>query len=278
MSFHRHVAGAHDALVELTRRRLRSARTPSPAQSGYASAKRSVGMPPEPLEGVAMPKTNKFVLSLIPLMLGVVGCSSSGNSLSNGTTTTTTIFVPPTLSATTTTQISPETTLPPDTTTSTTTPVISPTATDWEVVAGIFTTSAKAQARIDALTAAKFTGFSIKPVTAKFAAVLPGLTNAAATAMVAKIKAAGIGSPYVFHLTGAAATNFEVVAGIYAKSAEAQAQIDKLTKANFLGFTIKPTSGKFAAVLPGLTSVQAASLVSQINTAKLGPAHTKQLN
>jgi cell division septation protein DedD len=184
--------------------------------------------------------------------------------------------VPPTLIATTTTQITPATTVP-DTTTSTTTTVISQTSTDWEVVAGIFTTSAKAQARIDALTVAKFPGFSIKPVTGKFAAVLPGLTNPDAVAMVAKIKAAGIGTPYVFHLTGAAATNFEVVAGIYTKSADAQAQIDKLTKANFLGFTIKPITGKFAVVLPGLTSVQAASLVSQINTAKLGPAHTKQL-
>ena len=235
---------------------------------------------PDPLEGVAVPKTKTkkkttmFVLSAIPLALIASACSSGGNAASNSTTTTP-VFVAPTFTVAPTTTISPQTTLPAESTTTTTT--ISTTATNWEVVVGIWTTSAKAQEQIDKLTAAKFAGFSIKPVTGKFAAVLPGLTNAAATAMASKINAAKVGAARVFHLTGAASTNFEVVDGIFLTSADAQAQIDKLTAAKFLGFSIKPVTGKFAVVLPGLTSVQATAMVTAIDAAKLGPSRVKQL-
>ena len=161
------------------------------------------------------------------------------------------------------------------------------TSADYEVVGGIFTTRGSAQAQIDKLTAAKFAGFTIKIVGAKFAAVLPGLTNAAATAMAAKINAAGVAAATVFHListTGpsttapsASSTNYEVVDGIYTTQTAAQAQIDKLTFGKFAGFTIKPISGKFAVVHAGLTQVAATALVSKIDAAGLGPSHIKAL-
>ena len=217
-----------------------------------------------------MPKTKLFVLGATSLVLAlfVTACSSSGDSTPE-TTTTTTVFVPPT------TTVAPTTTLPPESTTTTTT--ISATATDWEVVVGIFTTEAKAQAQIDKLTAAKFVPFSIKPVDGKFAVVLPGLVHQAASAMAFKINEAKVGSARLFHLTGDSATNYEVVAGIYTTSAKAQAQIDKLTAANFAGFSIKPVTGKFAVVLPGLTNSVASAMVTKINAAGLGPSRVKQL-
>lgn len=217
-----------------------------------------------------MPKTKLFVLGATSLVLAlfVTACSSSGDSTPE-TTTTTTVFVPPT------TTVAPTTTLPPESTTTTTT--ISATATDWEVVVGIFTTEAKAQAQIDKLTAANFVPFSIKPVDGKFAVVLPGLVHQAASAMAFKINEAKVGSARLFHLTGESATNFEVVAGIYTTSAKAQAQIDKLTAANFAGFSIKPVTGKFAVVLPGLTNSVASAMVTKIDAAGLGPSRVKQL-
>ena len=92
-----------------------------------------------------------------------------------------------------------------------------------------------------------------------------------------KINEAKVGSARLFHLTGDSATNFEVVAGIYTTSAKAQAQIDKLTAANFAGFSIKPVTGKFAVVLPGLTNSVASAMVTKINAAGLGLSRVKQL-
>jgi hypothetical protein len=169
----------------------------------------------------------------------------------------------------------------------------SSTTTDYEVVGGIFTTKTAAQSQIDKLTAAKFTGFSIKVTGAKFAAVLPGLTQADATAMAAKINTAGVATATTFHLTSSStttattttsatvvdpsATNFEVVDGIFTTKTAAQAQIDKLTKANFIDFTVKPITGKFAVVKAGLTNAEATDLVTKINAANLGPSRVKAL-
>ena len=160
------------------------------------------------------------------------------------------------------------------------------------MVGGIFATKTAAQSQIDKLTAAKFTGFSIKVVGAKFAAVLPGLTKADATALAAKINQAGVATATVFHLTsstssssttttttvaGTSATNYEVVDGIYTTKTAAQAQIDKLTLAKFPNFTIKPISGKFAVVQAGLTKAEAIDLVAKIDAANLGPSRIKAL-
>ena len=146
------------------------------------------------------------------------------------------------------------TTTPPTVTTSSS---ASSTTTDWEVVGGIFTTKTAAQKQIDKLTAAKFTGFSIKIVGAKFAAVLPGLTKADAAALAAKINTAGAATATTFHLTSATATDWEVVGGIFTTKTAAQKQIDKLAAAKFTGFSIKTVGAKFAAVLPGLTKADA---------------------
>ena len=169
----------------------------------------------------------------------------------------------------------------------------SSTATDWEVVGGIFTTKAAAQSQIDKLTKAKFTGFSLKAVGAKTAAVLPGLTKADATALAAKINKAGVATATTFHLTSSTsptssttttttvanetATNYEVVDGIFTKKADAQAKIDKLTAAKFTRFTIKPIPGEFAVVKAGLTKAEATDLMTKINAANLGPARIKAL-
>jgi GGDEF domain-containing protein len=167
------------------------------------------------------------------------------------------------------------------------------TTTDYEVVGGIFTTKAAAQSQIDKLTAAKFDGFSIKVVGAKFAAVLPGLTKADATALAAKINKAGVATATTFQLTsgsssstatttsttiaGTSSTNYEVVDGIYTTEAAAKAQIKKLTTAKFADFTVKPITGKFAVVHAGLTNAEATDLASKINAASLGPARIKAL-
>lgn len=174
-------------------------------------------------------------------------------------------------------------------------PVAKPSSTssttkDYEVVGGIFTTKPAAQSQIDKLTAAKFSGFSIKAVGAKFAAVLPGLTNAEATAMATKINTAGVATATTFRLTStstptasttaagtSSSTNYEVVAGIYTAKTAAQAKIDKLTKAKFTGFTIKPITGKFAVVRVGLTKAEASALVTKIDAAGLGPSRIKAL-
>lgn len=166
----------------------------------------------------------------------------------------------------------------------------SSTTKDYEVVGGIFTTKPAAQSQIDKLTAAKFSGFSIKAVGAKFAAVLPGLTNAEATAMATKINTAGVATATTFRLTStstptasttaagtSSSTNYEVVAGIYTAKTAAQAKIDKLTKAKFTGFTIKPITGKFAVVRVGLTKAEASALVTKIDAAGLGPSRIKAL-
>ena len=50
-----------------------------------------------------------------------------------------------------------------------------------------------AQAKIDKLTAAKFTNFTIKPIPGEFAVVKAGLTKAEATDLVTKINAADLG-------------------------------------------------------------------------------------
>ena len=176
--------------------------------------------------------------------------------------------------------------------TSSTTTSSSTTATDWEVVGGIFTTKKAAQSQIDKLTAAKFTGFSLKAVGAKTAAVLPGLTKADATALAAKINKAGVATATTFHLTsssttttgtttttivGTSGTNYEVVDGIFTTKTAAQAKIDKLTAAKFADFTIKPIPGKFAVVKAGLTKAEAEALVTKINAANLGPSRVKAL-
>ena len=166
----------------------------------------------------------------------------------------------------------------------------SSTTKDYEVVGGIFTTKPAAQSQIDKLTAAKFSGFSIKAVGAKFAAVLPGLTNAEATAMATKINTAGVATATTFRLTStstptasttaagtSSSTNYEVVAGIYTAKTTAQAKINKLTKAKFTGFTIKPITGKFAVVHVGLTKAEASALVTKIDAAGLGPSRIKAL-
>ena len=210
-----------------------------------------------------MTKTRLFLSGAISLALVASACSSDGGQTSvsttlPGTTTTANLLV----AATTTT---------PPTTTTTAAPK------DYEVVAGIFATTESAQAQIDKLTAAKFGGFSIKTLTNQFAVVLFDLTQAEATSMVDLITKAGIGAPYVFHLIDPTATNFEVVDGIYLTSAQAQAQIDKLTAAKFLGFSIKEVDGKFAVVLFDLTSAEASLLVTAINLAGLGPSRVKEL-
>jgi uncharacterized membrane protein len=127
------------------------------------------------------------------------------------------------------------------------------------------------------LTAAKFTGFSIKVVGAKFAAVLPGLTKADATALAAKINTAGAATATTFHLTSATTTDWEVVGGIFTTKTAAQKQIDKLTAAKFTGFSIKVVGAKFAAVLPGLTKADATALAAKINTAGVANATTFHL-
>ena len=210
----------------------------------------------------------------------------------------TTVTVPlatvlPTVATTTTTTTTPTT--PTTAGAAGAAPVAKPSTTssttkDYEVVGGIFTTKPAAQSQIDKLTAAKFSGFSIKAVGAKFAAVLPGLTNAEATAMATKINTAGVATATTFRLTStstptasttaagtSSSTNYEVVAGIYTAKTAAQAKIDKLTKAKFTGFTIKPITGKFAVVHVGLTKAEASALVTKIDAAGLGPSRIKAL-
>lgn len=81
------------------------------------------------------------------------------------------------------------------TTTTTTRPATTVAATTskaavgYEVVAGIFTTKANAQAQIAALKAGAFKQFKIKNIAPKVAVVRTGLTKAQADALAAKINA-----------------------------------------------------------------------------------------
>lgn len=76
----------------------------------------------------------------------------------------------------------------------------SATATNFEVVAGIYTTKTAAQTQLDKITKAGITGFSIKTLTSSFAVVKAGLTNAEAIALVKKVDAAGFGPSRVKQL------------------------------------------------------------------------------
>ncbi len=71
------------------------------------------------------------------------------------------------------------------------------TTTNYEVVDGIFTVKANAQARIKALTVAKFKKFTLKPIGAKFAVVHARLTKSQAAALVKAIQTAKIGKPRI---------------------------------------------------------------------------------
>ena len=253
-----------------------------------------------------MPKSKVFLASVVLFTLVASACSAARST--EPTTTFGTVVGPartlPTLppNATTPGQTTPLTPVlsSVDTSTTTTTTTTSPstastsssasssTTKDWEVVGGIFTTKAAAQSQIDKLTAAKFTGFSLKAVGAKTAAVLPGLTKADATATAAKINTAGVANATTFHLTSSSSSSssssststtkdWEVVGGIFTTKAAAQAQIDKLTKAKFTGFSLKAVGAKTAAVLPGLTNADATALAAKINKAGVATATTFHL-
>ena len=257
-----------------------------------------------------MPKSKICFASALLVTLVMSACSSSDSTAPTTTfgTVAGTVRTVPSLPPDATT---PGGTTPPtpvlgsvDTSTTTAAPTVttassasSSSSTDWEVVGGIFTTKKAAQTQIDKLTAAKFTGFSLKVVGAKTAAVLPGLTKADATALAAKINKAGVATATTFHLTSssstttsttpastttttvasATATNYEVVDGIFTTKTAAQAQIDKLTVGKFPDFTIKPIPGEFAVVKAGLTKAEAEALVTKINATDLGPARVKAL-
>lgn len=258
-----------------------------------------------------MLKSRALLVSAMSLVLITSACSADKGASptttirSSGSAVAPSVTTVKTAAAATTVTVPLATVLPTVATTTATTattagaagaaPVAKPSTTssttkDYEVVGGIFTTKPAAQSQIDKLTAAKFSGFSIKAVGAKFAAVLPGLTNAEATAMATKINTAGVATATTFRLTStstptasttaagtSSSTNYEVVAGIYTAKTAAQAKIDKLTKAKFTGFTIKPITGKFAVVHVGLTKAEASALVTKIDAAGLGPSRIKAL-
>ena len=248
-----------------------------------------------------MPKSKIFLLGAVLLTLAMSACSAA-TSTSPTTTLGTVPALAPTLPSVHPTATTPaETTplIPAPATVATSPPTLpqpvstsssaSSSTTDYEVVGGIFTTKTAAQSQIDKLTAATLTGFSIKDVGAKFAAVLPGLSKADATALAAKINKTGAAKATIFHVTSSStttpttnvvsssSTNYEVVAGIYTTRSAAQAQIDKLASANFSTFTIKPITGKFAVVHAGLTKVEATDLMTKIDAANLGPSRIKAL-
>ncbi len=244
-----------------------------------------------------MLKPKFLVLIAIPFVLGISACSSSGTASPKSTTTiprTTTTTINMLLSDTTTSAAPLTSTLAGGGATTTTTKpavttpaTVSATAKDWEVVVGIFTTKALAQAQLDKLTKAGFAGFTIKPLPSKFAVVKVGFTNAEATALMKKIIAAKVGTATIFHLTSsgttattapsATATNFEVVEGIYTTKALAQTKLDKLTTAGLTGFSIKTLTSTFAVVKAGLTNAEATALVKKVDAAGFGPSRVKQL-
>ena len=242
-----------------------------------------------------MLKSKYLVLGVIPFVLGIAACSSTGSTLPKTTTTipgTTTTTINMLLSDTTTTADLSTTATDGGATTTTakaaTTPTtISATAKDWEVVVGIFSTKALAQTQLDKLTKAGITGFSIKALPSKFAVVKVGFTNAEAIALMKQINTAKVGTATIFHLTSsgttattapsATATNFEVVEGIYTTKALAQAKLDKLTQASLAGFSIKTLTSTFAVVKAGLTNAEATALVKKVDAAGFGPSRVKQL-
>ena len=81
------------------------------------------------------------------------------------------------------------TTVKPTITTVKATTTTAAAAKNYEVVAGIYTTQAKAQARIDALTRAKFKKFTIKKVGSKFAVVKASLTKDQAKKLAKQVNA-----------------------------------------------------------------------------------------
>lgn len=273
-------------------------------------------MIPKPFWGYPLQKAHVFLASAVSLALVASACSSSATkaktvvtspgtavTVAGGGSAITTSPGTAVTSPTTTT-----TTVGSGGTTATTATTVSATATDWEVVVGTnYATEALATAQVTKLTAATFTGFSTKKLTKTYAVVLPGLTKDAATALAAKINAAKVGTATTFQLTtttptattkagsttttkagstttkagsttvASTGTNFEVVAGIFSSSAKAQAQIDKLTKATFTGFSIKPTGTQFAVILAGLTNAQASDLAKKISNSGIALAYVKQL-
>ena len=115
------------------------------------------------------------ILAAVPSLTSATSATSAG---SNVAATSTTVA-----GATTTTTAKPKTTTIKTTTTS------SAVAKNYEVVAGIYSTQAKAQAHIDALTKAKFKNFTIKKVSSKFAVVKASLTKSQAKTLAKQINA-----------------------------------------------------------------------------------------
>jgi cell division septation protein DedD len=252
-------------------------------------------------------KRNIFVASAASLTLLTAACSSSSKTTTKPTTTSATTTTQPSISTTSPLgTIGPTVTVEPSSSTPASTTASNPGAADWEVVGGVFATEAAAKTQIDKLTAAKFPGFSVKKLTSTYAVVLPGMTKADATALAAKVTASGKATATIFEVVAgtttpttpttpttkpsttpttkaptttvsATATNYEVVAGIYTTDALAKAQIDKLTKATYTGFSVKPTGTKFAAVKAGLTNAEATALAKKISTAGLAAAYVKKL-
>ena len=113
------------------------------------------------------------VLAAVP---SLTSATSAGSVVSATSTTVT--------GATTTTLKPKTTTLKPKTTNSGTA-----VAKNYEVVAGIYSTQAKAQTHIDKLTNAQFTNFTIKNVGSKFAVVKASLTKTQAKKLAKQINA-----------------------------------------------------------------------------------------
>lgn len=116
--------------------------------------------------------------------------SAAGTGIDAATTTTTTIKP----ATTTTTKTTPTSTTIKSTATTIKIKVTTATTTNavtkkYEVVAGIFTTKAKAKAQIVALKQAKFTKFTIKTIGLKFAVVEASLTKTQATKLAKRINA-----------------------------------------------------------------------------------------
>lgn len=115
--------------------------------------------------------------------------SAAGTGIDAATTTTT---IKP--ATTTTTKTTPTSTTIKSTATTIKIKVTTATTTNavtkkYEVVAGIFTTKAKAKAQIVALKQAKFTKFTIKTIGLKFAVVEASLTKTQATKLAKQINA-----------------------------------------------------------------------------------------
>ena len=116
----------------------------------------------------------------------LIGAIVAGSTLAAVPSLTSATSVEP-AAATTTAAGTTTTTVKPTTTTVKTTTGATVAPKNYEVVAGIYTTHAKATAHIEALTKAKFTGFTIKKVNAKFAVVKASLTKAQAKQLAKRI-------------------------------------------------------------------------------------------